>query len=209
MHELLVDAIVKRCRERLEAGDCPPPLGYSVEQLENAIIDLASMPKCFHPPVDRVICPACDGVGHMPPASPASPATREEPLMTIAKFEKQTYGAVVATILETDDSIVEVQERNDGVYGLIVHHRPEDRDQWDDLTAYLKPEHFDALGSVARRMRGAPSMDKLIEDYCRCVAELPDRTSPDDWPEAMLITGEELAELLRDFAFDVIRDNIP
>lgn len=51
-------------------------------------------------------------------------------------------------------------------------------------------------------------MDKLIEDYCRRVAEMPDRTSPDDWPEAMLITGDELAELLRDFAFDVLRDMV-
>jgi hypothetical protein len=79
---------------------------------------------------------------------------REGGRVMSAKFEKQTYGAVVATILETDNSIVEVQERNDGFYGLIVHRRREDRDQWDDLTAYLKPEHFDALGSVARRMRG-------------------------------------------------------
>jgi len=70
-----------------------------------------------------------------------------------AKFEKQETGAVVATILETDDSIVEVQERHGSVYGLIVYTRRGDGDKWDDLTAYLRPEHFDALGSVARRMR--------------------------------------------------------
>jgi hypothetical protein len=81
--------------------------------------------------------------------------------MTIPVFKKQTYGATVATILETDDSIVEVHERNDGVYGLIVHHRREDRDNWDDLTAYLKPEHFDALGSIAHRMRGEVTPDEL------------------------------------------------
>ena len=51
------------------------------------------------------------------------------------------------------NSIVEVQERNDGTYGLIIHTRRNDSDRWDDLTAYLKPEHFDALGSVANRMR--------------------------------------------------------
>lgn len=28
------------------------------------------------------------------------------------------------------------------------------------------------------------------------VAELPDRTSPDDWPEAMLVTAEELDRIL-------------
>lgn len=78
--------------------------------------------------------------------------------MTIAaaKFVNEKYGAVVATILETEDSIVEVQARNDGVYGLIIHHRRHDSDQWDDLTAYLNPEHFDLLGSIATRMRAEP-----------------------------------------------------
>ncbi len=86
------------------------------------------------------------------------------------RFEKQHYGAVVATILETDNSIVEVQEHNDGVYGLIIHTRRYDRDHWDDLTAYLKPEHFDALGSVARRMRGeqeAQEPELSLCGYCR------------------------------------------
>jgi len=30
--------------------------------------------------------------------------------------------------------------------------------------------------------------DRIVKD----VAELSDRTSPDDWPEAMLVTAEEL-----------------
>lgn len=30
--------------------------------------------------------------------------------------------------------------------------------------------------------------DRIVLDVC----ELPDRTSPEDWPEAMLVTGEEL-----------------
>lgn len=88
-----------------------------------------------------------------------------------AVFVKHQYGAVVATILETDDSIVEVQERNDGVYGLIVHHRRCYSDTWDDLTAYLKPEHFDLLGSVAERMRGEVDARTAVlahyaEHYC-------------------------------------------
>jgi predicted NAD/FAD-dependent oxidoreductase len=70
----------------------------------------------------------------------------------IASFKKQTYGAVVATILETDNSIVEVTERNDGVYGLTIHTRRNDSDRWDDLTAYLTPRQFELLGTVAKRM---------------------------------------------------------
>lgn len=34
--------------------------------------------------------------------------------------------------------------------------------------------------------------DLIVRDVC----ELPDRTSPDDWPEAMLVTGEELYALI-------------
>jgi hypothetical protein len=86
---------------------------------------------------------------------------------------KEQWGAVVATIMETDDSMVDVQECNDGVYGLIISHRRSDSDTWDDLTAYLKPEHFDLLGSVAKRMRGAESPDPSLavlahyaEHYC-------------------------------------------
>lgn len=33
---------------------------------------------------------------------------------------------------------------------------------------------------------------------CLRVAELPDRTSPEDWPEAMLVTGDELAQIVED-----------
>lgn len=36
--------------------------------------------------------------------------------------------------------------------------------------------------------------DRIIQR----VAELPDRTSPDDWPEAMLVTSEELRDIIED-----------
>lgn len=35
-------------------------------------------------------------------------------------------------------------------------------------------------------------LEKIADRIVLDVAELPDRTSPDDWPEAMLVTGEEL-----------------
>jgi hypothetical protein len=40
-------------------------------------------------------------------------------------------------------------------------------------------------------------LDKIAEKLVRSVAELPDRTSPDDWPEAMLVTQDELLEIAR------------
>lgn len=39
---------------------------------------------------------------------------------------------------------------------------------------------------------------RLTERVLRRVAELPDRTSPDDWPEAMLVTHDELERILRE-----------
>ena len=41
------------------------------------------------------------------------------------------------------------------------------------------------------------SNDALVQRIVRDVAELPDRDSPEDWPEAMLVTGDELAEIVR------------
>lgn len=36
------------------------------------------------------------------------------------------------------------------------------------------------------------TIDAIIRD----VAELPDRTSPEDWPDAMLVTADELRAIL-------------
>lgn len=38
----------------------------------------------------------------------------------------------------------------------------------------------------------------LAANICKRVAELPDRSSPDDWPEAMLVTHEELTFIVVD-----------
>ena len=43
-----------------------------------------------------------------------------------------------------------------------------------------------------------PDQSALADLICRDVAELPDRTSPDDWPEAMLVTAEELHLIVTD-----------
>lgn len=46
------------------------------------------------------------------------------------------------------------------------------------------------------------SKTKLLKDciaeVCLRVCELPDRTSPDDWPEACLVTPDELSEILEE-----------
>jgi hypothetical protein len=39
-------------------------------------------------------------------------------------------------------------------------------------------------------------LTKKLDDIVRQVAELPDRSSPEDWPEAMLVTADELRAIL-------------
>lgn len=38
------------------------------------------------------------------------------------------------------------------------------------------------------------------------VAELPDRTSPDDWPDAMLVTADELSQIISEEWAEVERE---
>ena len=84
-----------------------------------------------------------------------------DPAVAAVEFVKQDFGgATVATILETDDSVVEVMERNDGTYELIVHARRSEYGPREDLSARLKPEHFELLGSIAKRMRATQQQEK-------------------------------------------------
>ena len=50
---------------------------------------------------------------------------------------------------------------------------------------------------VAKAVLGALDAS-AIPAIVKRVAELPDRSSPDDWPAAMLVTGDELAQIIRD-----------
>ncbi|MFZ5713077.1 MAG: hypothetical protein ACOY3N_09575 [Bradyrhizobium sp.] len=43
--------------------------------------------------------------------------------------------------------------------------------------------------------------EALAAEICRAVAELPDRTSPEDRPDMMLVTADEL--------FDILCDRLP
>lgn len=43
---------------------------------------------------------------------------------------------------------------------------------------------------------GEPCVEQVAVTICRNVAELPDRNSPEDWPEAMLVTHDELHSIV-------------
>jgi hypothetical protein len=49
-----------------------------------------------------------------------------------------------------------------------------------------------------------PDMEDTIERVLKRVAELPDRSSPDDWPEAMLVTSKELEQILHEELFELL-----
>ncbi len=51
---------------------------------------------------------------------------------------------------------------------------------------------------------------EIDEIYCiiREVSELPDRSSPDDWPEALLVTPDELKNILSEYLIAPRGDNL-
>lgn len=49
----------------------------------------------------------------------------------------------------------------------------------------------------AARTASAIPVDRIVEAVLSDVMDLPDRSSPEDWPEAMLVTGDELDGILR------------
>lgn len=46
-------------------------------------------------------------------------------------------------------------------------------------------------------------IDRVVQD----VAELSDRNSPEDWPEAMLVTGDELRQIIERRAKEAIKQH--
>lgn len=77
------------------------------------------------------------------------------------------------------------------------------KDASDEWLARMTVEgrRDDALAVSCRAIgyRAGQSADaeRVADAVCLAVAELPDRTSPDDWPDAMLVTADELRQIVR------------
>lgn len=86
-------------------------------------------------------------------------------------FERQKYGADVATIVENDERILEVLRRKDGLFDLTIHSRIWDG-EWEDLTVTLNAVHFIDLGRVADNTlcieRDCPEFGTSPPDHCKC-----------------------------------------
>ena len=59
-----------------------------------------------------------------------------------------------------------------------------------------EPETREALAK--RLIADVQVADTIATSACQRVAELPDRDSPADWPESMLVTGDELHMIVRE-----------
>lgn len=64
------------------------------------------------------------------------------------QFEAQAYDAIVATIRQTDDALLEVVKGRDGTFNLVIHNRVGETDRFEDLSIRLEPKHFALLGQV-------------------------------------------------------------
>ena len=88
------------------------------------------------------------------------------------EFKKQAYGADVATVLENEDSVLEVLRRKDGKFELTIHSRQPDTDRWEDLTSVLEPPHFIELGRIADMVLcnepDCPSFGQVPSRSCKC-----------------------------------------
>jgi hypothetical protein len=64
---------------------------------------------------------------------------------------------------------------------------------WNTRLSHASHEPASVMREEAAKVE--PWSD-VVREIVQDVAELPDRTSPDDWPDAMLVTGDELFDIV-------------
>ncbi len=77
----------------------------------------------------------------------------------------------------------------------------ETKESLAEMVCELRAQKASLLAEVERRRADevelVKALERAIERIIQDACELPDRTSPEDQPEMLLITGEELDMLLR------------
>lgn len=128
--------------------------------------------------------------------------TTKRQMKEAQRAEKEAQGK---TVHSTPDVRPVVGTRRDALADAIAHVLgPDARD--DDIPIETRRELMHCatqngrisywyLCDIWRRGKRAGKRAQ-IEGVIQRVAELPDRTSPDDWPEAMLVTADELRAIL-------------
>lgn len=97
--------------------------------------------------------------------------------------------------------------------GRLLQGKPAERSQGYDaeldkagpFALSWKQRAEKAEAEIANRGRALDAREEeMITRVVRRVAELPDRTSPDEWPEAMLVTADELQQIVSEEAADLL-----
>lgn len=70
--------------------------------------------------------------------------------------------------------------------------------QLELASAIEERDHLRKVLAASGQASISEDASRIAEDVCRAIAELPDRNSPEDWPDAMLVTHAELTEIVRD-----------
>lgn len=68
----------------------------------------------------------------------------------------------------------------------------------DAVFEAIEDQKADSFGLQILNRHREHRTDDIAVDVCRAVAELPDRNSPADWPEAMLVTYDELHRIVHE-----------
>ena len=107
----------------------------------------------------------------------------------------------VASLIKERDAAVANEKSTAKVATLLQQDVERLHAERDSLRDSLAKCHYGR--DAAREQSTAPvspptddEIDRVVTRVVRAVAEIPDRFSPDDFPEAMLVTGDELRTIL-------------
>lgn len=71
----------------------------------------------------------------------------------LVNFTRNAAGDDYATIVDTDNEVLEIVRRDHGDFELIAYNRRTFKDEWDEVSVILNPRHLAALGSLAKAQK--------------------------------------------------------
>lgn len=104
----------------------------------------------------------------------------------------------------TQDAETRVEAALDAMHHASAANRVTVWGQHQNVRKMLR-EILEAVAALRPTEPTPPTDTEWVREVVERVAELPDRTSPDDWPEAMLVTGDELEGIIA----DVLASRVP
>lgn len=121
-------------------------------------------------------------------------ADRDRLLEILALWDVGRKQEALERVASHRQSLTDVGQNSSGKFsewstaGLASQRRMQARDQLD-------PEFSQFMTAVAERLASltdASAAVRIATSICQSVVEIPDRTSPDDQPDMMLVTADEL-----------------